>query len=396
MSRQPEDKLRAMIVVPNMPTRIEQITGGVHSAVMNLLRGFAETGETEILLVSITEELKEPLEIQFAENVRIYYMPEGPMPSSSLNYFFVSVGRLRKLIKQFRPHLVHYQIGGTLLFTRWASMFSLPHLITIHGIPWAEFKVAKEWKQRIAIFVNALIGDWLYPNNIIQISSYLREQFKIRKHQTLCVIPNAIPSRYAGIPLKAEMTNHLVFVGVLNDRKNPMLLLEILNELNKQGLFYTVEFCGGFGSPDYQELMENYIRTNGLEKQVRFNGWVAYSEVPAILERADMLVLTSRQETLPMSIAEAMAAGRPVLATRVGGIPEMIEEGKTGFLFDLDSISPAVSALKNLYNDSVIMQQMGKIAKQKAIENYMARSVAEKTERFYLQLVKSEKSVPAV
>lgn len=396
MNKLLSEKLRVMIVVPNMSTKIETITGGVHSAVMNLLRGFAETGDTELLLVSVTEELKEPVEIQFAENIRIYYLPEGPFPSSSLNYFFVSTGRLRKLIKSFQPDLVHYQIGGTLLFTRWASMFSIPHLITIHGIPWAELKIAKHWKQRLTIYLNAIIGDWLYPDNIIQISAYSREQFKNRKINQLSIIPNAIPSRYAAIPLKDGMSNHLVFVGILNDLKNQLFILQVLKELKEEGIFYSIEFCGGFGNSEYQQLMEDYIRNHGLEEQVQFNGWVAYSDLPSILERSDILVLTSRQEALPMSIAEAMAAGRPALATRVGGIPEMIDDGKNGFLIELDSTRTAKEALKQVYNDSARIRQMGEAAKLKAKENYMAASVAERTQAFYQQLVHAKKAAPAV
>lgn len=396
MNKPAEHSLKVMIVVPNMSTQLETITGGVHSAVMNLLRGFAALGNPELMLVSINESLKEPVEIQFADNVRIYYLPEGPFPSSSLNYFFVSTGRLRKLIKSFQPDLVHYQIGGTLLFTRWASMFSLPHLITIHGIPWAELKIAKHWKQKLTIWLNAVIGDWLYPDNIIQISAYSREQFRNRKINRFCIIPNAIPARYADIGLKEKMTNHLVFVGILNDLKNQLFILQVLKELRDSGYLFTIEFCGGFGNAEYQQRVESYIKEHNLENLVRFNGWVAYSDLPNILERSDMLVLTSRQEALPMSIAEAMAAGRPVLATRVGGIPEMIEDAVNGFLVTIDSTKLAVEALKKVYQNDSQMQTMGKAAKEKALSNYMAESVAERTLGFYQQLLTSKATVPAV
>ncbi len=396
MNKQEDSRLKVMIVLPNMSTQLETITGGVHSAAMNLLRGFAELGYPEVMLVSINESLKEPVEIQFAPNVRIYYLPEGPFPSSSLNYFFVSTGRLRKLIKKFQPSLVHYQIGGTLLFTRWASMFSLPHLITIHGIPWAELKIAKHWKQKLTIWLNAVIGDMLYPDTIIQISAYSREQFRNRKINRFCIIPNAIPARYADIVQKEKMTNHLVFVGIINDLKNQLFMLSVLKELRDAGYLYTIEFCGGFGNEDYQQKVETYIEEQHLQELVRFNGWVAYSDLPAVLERADMLVLTSRQEALPMSIAEAMAAGRPVLATRVGGIPEMIDDRVNGFLVSIDSTSQAVEALKKVYNNDERIHTMGRAAKAKAISSYMAASVAERTVGFYQQLLTSKTTVPAV
>ncbi|MCF1714790.1 glycosyltransferase family 4 protein [Flavihumibacter sp. RY-1] len=396
MNKPLEHSLKVMIVVPNMSTQLETITGGVHSAVMNLLRGFAALGNPEVMLVSINESLKEPVEIQFASNVRIYYLPEGPFPSSSLNYFFVSTGRLRKLIKSFQPDLVHYQIGGTLLFTRWASMFSLPHLITIHGIPWAELKIAKHWKQKLTIWLNAIIGDWLYPDTIIQISAYSREQFRNRKINRFCIIPNAIPSRYADIDLKEKMTNHLVFVGIINDLKNQLFILQVLKELRDSGYLFTIEFCGGFGNAEYQQKIESYIKDHHLNDHVRFNGWVAYSDLPKILERSDMLVLTSRQEALPMSIAEAMAAGRPVLATRVGGIPEMINDEVNGFLVTIDSTRLAVEALKKVYNNDSLMLRLGKAAKEKALSNYLAESVAERTIEFYQQILISKATVPAV
>jgi glycosyltransferase involved in cell wall biosynthesis len=173
-------------------------------------------------------------------------------------------------------------------------------------------------------------------------------------------------------------------------------MLSVLKELRDAGYLYTIEFCGGFGNEDYQQKVETYIEEQHLQELVRFNGWVAYSDLPAVLERADMLVLTSRQEALPMSIAEAMAAGRPVLATRVGGIPEMIDDGVNGFLVSIDSTSQAVEALKKVYNNDERIHTMGRAAKAKAISSYMAASVAERTVGFYQQLLTSKTTVPAV
>jgi glycosyltransferase involved in cell wall biosynthesis len=388
--------MRVMIVLPNMSTQIEAITGGVLSATMNLLRGFAEMGEPEVLLVSISEEVKEPHTIQFAPNCRIYYMPEGPFPFSTLNYFFFSVGRMRKLVKEFKPSLIHYQIGGTLLFTRWASMFSVPHLITIHGIPSGELKVARGLRQWLEIFINGVIGEWLYPKNIIQISAYSRDLFKKLKTDHTCVIPNAMPERCESIPLKEKMTNHLAFVAAIKYIKNQSFMLDVLYALKQEGIIYTIEFCGGFTTEEYRREMEAKVEKFGLADQVKFNGWVAYSEMPAVLERTDMLVMSSRQETLPMAIAEAMAAGRPVMASRAGAVPEMIEDGVTGFLIDIDTVENAVAVLKSVYNNPDKMRAMGEQAKRKARENYQARSVAVKTLAFYEEILSGQPAVQTV
>lgn len=381
--------LRIIIVVPNLPTKIEQIQGGVHSAVLNLLRGVEHVPGLSVRLVSLNESIKQASTIQLNPNVEIVQIPEGPFGYSAINYLLFGSSALKKQIREFRPHLLHYQIGGALLFTRFSSIFSLKHLITIHGIPSAEGKLSHKLKERAAIYFNGFIGSLLYPRNIIQICQYSEVLVAKRKTDHTTIISNAVSPRYFDIPDKQAMTNRLIYVGAVNDLKNQLFALKALKKLRELNKPFEIHFCGGFTNADYEMLVMDYINANQLQCLVKFHGWVSYNELPSILDQSDILIHTSRQEALPMVIAEAMAAGRFAIASLVGGIPEMITHGKDGFLVDLEKPEQTVEILSKLYNNDELTRSLGLEARSRAKMQFDATGVALKTKSFYQEILRS-------
>lgn len=101
------------------------------------------------------------------------------------------------------------------------------------------------------------------------------------------------------------------------------------------------------------------------------------------IEEADILVVSSKHESLPMVIAESMAAGKTVIASAVGGIPEMIDHGVDGYLFHLSGPDELSGILADLYNNPEKIRMSSARAKQTALEKYDCVNVARKTLAFY-------------
>ena len=93
-------------------------------------------------------------------------------------------------------------------------------------------------------------------------------------------------------------------------------------------------------------------------------------EVAALMGKHDAVVLPSYMDTSPYGVAEAMAAGLPVVATRVGGIPDMVADGETGILVEPKSVDSLVRGITQLYADSKQMLKMGLEAKRVALKRF--------------------------
>jgi glycosyltransferase involved in cell wall biosynthesis len=114
---------------------------------------------------------------------------------------------------------------------------------------------------------------------------------------------------------------------------------------------------------------------------VSFLGHVPYADMPSFLHGADALVLPSRSESMPYAVLEAMACGLPVVATRVGGIPEIIDDGRNGVLFRPNNHTSLAGHLSALAEDVGLRARLGKAARQTAIDRHTLGEMVRQTRR---------------
>jgi glycosyltransferase involved in cell wall biosynthesis len=144
------------------------------------------------------------------------------------------------------------------------------------------------------------------------------------------------------------------FFGRLSEEKGPDVFVEIARQLRDRG---DIEFCIAGGGPLADKMRQSL---QGL-RNVRFMGFVDAAD---FLPSCDVLVVCSRLDGRPNSVMEAQALGVPVIASRVGGLPEMISEGRTGLLVDANDISGFVRAILKLSGDRALHHQMRQSARQ--------------------------------
>lgn len=144
---------------------------------------------------------------------------------------------------------------------------------------------------------------------------------------------------YPRVPFE-ERENVVGFLGRLDEEKNVRMLAEVTKELPESMVFRFI------GDGPLREELERELADEVRAGQVEFRGWVDHDDVPAELSELRLLVLPSEPtEGLPTVILESMACGTPVLATPVSGVPDVIQEGETGFLMVLDSIEVTKKAI---------------------------------------------------
>jgi glycosyltransferase involved in cell wall biosynthesis len=127
------------------------------------------------------------------------------------------------------------------------------------------------------------------------------------------------------------------------------------------------------------------IEELGIQKQVQLLG--ARSEIPELLNTLDIFVLPSLSEGLPMSILEAMACGLPVVATRVGGIPEVVLDGQTGILVSSQDVPQFASALETLVQQKSIRENLGSQGRQRVVEHFSRQRMVQEYQALYESLM---------
>ena len=140
------------------------------------------------------------------------------------------------------------------------------------------------------------------------------------------------------------------------------------------------------GDGPLRPAVEKAIVKMGLERKVLFLG--IRDDVPKLLAASDLFVLSSDYEGVPLAVLEAMAAGKPVVATAVGGVPELIEDGKTGILVPPRNPETLAKGILRLVKDADLRQRMGKAARERAQERFDISRTAREYETLYLRLLK--------
>lgn len=180
-----------------------------------------------------------------------------------------------------------------------------------------------------------------------------------------CGLENAF---YNVAPTAPPAAPRLVCVGRLSMEKGQMLLVEAAGRLARMEIRFELVLAG---DGEMRQALEPLIAQLGLAGQIRITGWLSSAKVREEILAARALVLPSFSEGLPVVVMEAMALRRPVLATFVGGIPELVRPGRNGWLIPAGSVDDLAEAMADcLATPSDVLSRMGEDAHQRVIERH--------------------------
>jgi len=198
--------------------------------------------------------------------------------------------------------------------------------------------------------------------------------------QTPAVLYNGLHDRAAVVPLPSGRVLQLLQVGYFDRNKNHVLSVRALGILKRAGIVNVhLTLIGKEAEPGCLDALHALIDTEGVHQQIIFAGFV--SDVDARYDNSHALVLTSQTEGMPMCVLEAMRAGRTVVATPAGGVPEMVMHRLTGWVLSGGNAEELAQVWQRWLAHPQELREWGAAARQRFVELYLLGRQVERLSR---------------
>ena len=371
-------RIKLAMVTP-FPEANGLIKGGVESVSCNLIDSLRRIGSVEIHVLSPSR--KHAVTTEQRDGITIHWIPNSRLPGF-LGYWSTFRRALHRQLHEIQPDLTHFQgIAG------WTLFYNRPYVFTIHGIPENDALFSKRWFSRSRSFLIGLIerlGRQQSPDTII-INPYVMTELKSQLRGRTWHIENPISREFFEIERKSFIPL-ILYVGRISHRKNILGLLRAFHTVHEHIPSSRLHLAGS-GDKQTLHACSSYVKKSGLSAAVKFLGNVDRDTLTKELAQAACLALVSHQETAPMIIGEAMAAGVPIVASDMNGIPYMVEEGLTGFRVNQNDPHQIATQLIELLRNVPSNQVMGKRCREVAFKRFHPDEVVMQTLNVYRHIL---------
>jgi glycosyltransferase involved in cell wall biosynthesis len=304
-----------------------------------------------------------------------------------------AIWRILQHLHQEQYDIVHTHSSKPGILGRIAARLAgVPIIVhTIHGFPFNDFMSVIT--KRFYIFLEKIAS--LCADRLITVSNLN----KVKAIELRLAKPDKFVNIYSGIDLsrftpnsivsemKAELSipqEHFVvgMVGRLSPQKDTFSFIEAVDIVRQEIPNIT---CLLVGDGELRPSLEKMTNVLGLHETVRFLG--ERNDVPEILDVLDVFVLSSLWEGLGRALTEAMAMGKPVVATAVEGVPELVHDRQTGILVQPKDPLSLARAIEELLQDRNLARQLGENAQKRVLRDFSFVTMIEKIDDLYEQLL---------
>jgi glycosyltransferase involved in cell wall biosynthesis len=355
-----------------------------------LLQGFAKLS-TERLEVHVVSCVKTALPVphKLAPNI---YLHQIMLPSWSFLRMLHTgpILAIRRLLATIKPDIVHAQ--GT---ERWCAVSGalsrLPRVLTIHG-NLRLINKASPMEPRLYWRTQEMLETFSIPrfDGVVCITDYTRRNIATLARRTW-VVPNAVDTRFfdlypqQAIDVNTEEPRRILFVGNIQERKNQNAFIDAIATLSGTYPFIT-EFYGQCG--DQSVFEREFLQRVNKFAWCSYKGMKGRAELREAFRGASMLVLPSLEDNCPMAVLEAMAAGIPIVASSVGGVPELVKDGVTGLLCNPRDPQSMRSCVEYGLSEPRKASVLAASAHKLAMKRYHPRVIAEEHVRLYREVLR--------
>jgi glycosyltransferase involved in cell wall biosynthesis len=348
-----------------------------------LLQGLAQVSEVEVHVVSCTR-----VPMAAPENVApntFFNSLHVPKLGWMRTFYLGCIRATRKKLKEIQPDIVHGQ--GTELDCGISAVFSgFPNVLTIHG----NMRLIAEINKPPPFSFNwlaARLETLTIPRSkgVVCITRYTQAAVAPSARRTW-VVPNAVDASFFDIDALPPpgATPRVLCVGLICLRKNQNAFIRALDPLAAKQKFEVLFLGKTTPGRAYDDEFLSLVRTRPW---CLYEGHAGRETLKQHLQSASLLALPSLEDNCPMVVLEAMAAGVPVVAANVGGVPDLIEEGRTGFFCDPLQDSSMRAAVEKALTHPAESYSMAQRAKAQAKERFSPRVIAQHHLKIYREVL---------
>lgn len=281
-----------------------------------------------------------------------------------------TVQRLSEMVRDIvalGPEVCHIHGTGTISKELYFALrrHGLPVMVTVHGLLHEEKKQSLFRKPSLKALYQYIVQTRderallnAVPRIIVDtayVEDKLRE-YRLRHTPEIHVIPQGIDETFYSIRCNPDI-NILLSVGVISPRKGHMFTIEMFNKLRAQGTEAKLRIIGSLTDKAYYELLKQKISASPYAPDISLEANLPREELLKAYADAKLFVLHSREESQGIVFAEAMATGLPVVATKIGGIPYVVADGKSGLLCPYGDVDTMTDMVAQLMKDNELWKQ---------------------------------------
>jgi glycosyltransferase involved in cell wall biosynthesis len=301
--------------------------------------------------------------------------------------FAGAVPRYLWLLLADRPDLVHLHTSSHGSFVRKAVLFwiaracRVPVVVHVHGSRFDEFhdRLPRPLRRGVR-------GVMVRSAAVLTLGERWADRVRrIAPGARVEVVPNAVVVPAVAAAGRGDMVN-VVFLGAIGDRKGAFCLLEAWAKLAAECHGAAPARLTLAGDGRVAEARRSVLKL-GIERSAEVREWLPAPEAATLLASADVFVLPSRHEGQPMAVLEAMARGVCVVASDVGGIPELVEHGRSGLLVPPDDVDALGAALRTVLTDHRLRADLGAAARRRALAEFDVDVVWHRLDALYQEVV---------
>lgn len=348
-------------------------TGGAERVISQLAIRFAEAGYDVSMVTSFPCASEYPIGAQ----AKRYNLEETEIVQSRLMRNVTRIGKLRKLCKIQKPDVL-------------ISFMQEPNfraILATRGLPIKTIvSVRNDPDREYAGKIGKVVGKHLLPlaDGCVFQTKQAKAWFPVKLQKKSTVIMNAVDEVFFNVA--REQPEDILTTGRLFVQKNHAMLIHAFSQISEK---YPDQNLLIYGAGELETELAEQIHALGLEGRVLLKGRTM--DVPSVLARAKMFVLSSDYEGMPNALMEALAAGVPSISTNCpcGGPASLIRDGENGLLVPVGDADAMAEAMDKLLSDRAFAEQLGSCAKKQA-EQFNPEAVFEQWQSFVARVVSYE------
>ena len=339
--------MRILTVIYEFPP----IGGGGGRAAYDICRELVTRGHDVTVLTAYMNGL--PRE-EIRDGIRLIRIPSLRTEAFSasfqtmLAYVLAGLGAGLALIWRFRPDIIHTHFAvpsGALAWTL-SLLTGIPYILTAHlgDVPGGVPEKTARWFRWLEPFTKPI---WRRAKQVIAVSEFTRQLALKHYDVNIRVIPNGADFQHL-VPEHIEVNAppNVVFAGRFVSQKNPLAIIRVLSTL--KDLNWT---CTMLGDGPMRGEMTAEIEKHGLSERFRLPGWVTPEDVLREFSVGDILFMPSYSEGLPVVGVDALVKGLAIVASKIGGFLDLVDEHENGYLVEVRDEAGFSSVLRKLISD---------------------------------------------